>query len=301
VELMRWSNNQNLPAPLAAAIRNDSYKKVGWISATSLLQPPQKRVLEARHHNEIVTDVSENIFSLLGQVVHGILERSATSNEVPERRLIVTVRGKEVSGQADLFESLHASGGLLSDYKTVSVAAFQAGDKDSWEQQLNIYAYLFAKHGIEVKQLQIVAIFRDFSKRKARRDKDYPQSGVQLIPIPLWPLDKAEAFIDERVRLHLEAEALPDSKLPPCSDSERWMQEGVWKVYGANKDRSLRNFTGEGAEAAARALAKEKKAEAVFVAGEAIRCTDYCKAAPFCQQLKREMPEGVDMSMAAGA
>lgn len=294
---MNWTNIHGLPAPLAAAIRNDSYKKVGWISATSLLQPPQKRVLESRHHSKIVTDVSDNIFSLLGQVVHGILERSATSNEVPERRLTIMVRGKEVSGQADLFESLHASGGLLSDYKTVSVAAFQAGDKDSWEQQLNIYAYLFAKHGIEVKQLQIVAIFRDFSKRKARRDREYPQSGVMLIPIPLWPLAKTEAFIDERARLHLEAEALPDDKLSPCSDSERWMMQGAWKVFGANKNRSLRNFTGEGAQEAAMALALEKKAEAVFVPGEAIRCADYCSARPFCKQVARENPEGVDASM----
>lgn len=294
---MRWSNNQNLPAPLAAAIRNDSYKKVGWISATSLLQPPQKRVLEARHHNEIVTDVSENIFSLLGQVVHGILERSATSNEIPEQRLTMEVLGKTVSGQADLFESLHASGGLLSDYKTVSVSAYQAGDHEAWSQQLNTYALLFSKNGIKVNELQIVAIFRDFSKRKARRDRDYPQSGVKLIPVPLWPLDKTEAFVTERVRLHREAEALPDSQLPPCSPSERWMGEGAWKVYGKNKDRSLRNFTGEGAEAAAKALALEKKAEAQFIPAEAIRCTDFCKSAPFCAQLKRELPEGVDASM----
>lgn len=293
---MRWTNNQNLPAPLAAAIRNDSYKKVGWISATSLLQPPQKRVLESRHYNEIVTDVSDNIFSLLGQVVHGILERSATSNEVPERRLIITVRGKEVSGQADLFESLHTSGGLLSDYKTVSVAAFQAGDKDSWEQQLNIYAYLFSKHGIEVKQLQIVAIFRDFSKRKARRDSEYPQSGVMLIPIPLWPLEKTEAFIDERVRIHLEAESLPDDSLPPCSDDDRWMMPGAWKVYGSNKNRSMRNFTGEGAREAAVTLAAEKKAEAVFVPGEAIRCGDYCSVRQFCKQVAREKPDGMGVS-----
>jgi hypothetical protein len=291
---MRWSNVLNLPAPLAAAIRNDSYKSVGRISATGLIQPPQKRVLEYRHRDKIVTDVSENIFSLFGQVVHGILERSATPSEIAEKRLVVNILGWDVSGQADLVETLHASGGLLSDYKTLSVMSFQMGGKDHWSQQLNTYAFLFNKNGIEIKELQIVAIFRDWSLRKARRDRDYPQAGVQIVRVPLWPMEQTEAWITERVRLHQEAEKLPDSQLPACSPEDRWQSEGKWAVMKEGRKSAVRVFD---SEAEADALLKEKDATHSKVSrpGEAIRCEDYCKAKAFCHQYKATIPEGVEV------
>jgi hypothetical protein len=291
---MRWTNLTNLPAPLAAAIRNDAYVQVGRMSVTGLMQPPQKKVLEYRYRDKITTDVSENIFSLFGQAVHSVLERSATVNEVAEKRYVVTIRGWEISGQVDLFESLHASGGLLSDYKTLGTLSYMIGGKsEEWAQQLNAYAYLFSKHGVEVKQLQIVAILRDWSKRKARRDRDYPQAGVQVISVPLWPLEKTEKWIEDRVQKHQAAESMLEKNLPPCSDAERWMGETKWAVMKEGRKSALRVFDTEGE---ADALVVEKGAGHAKVSrpGEAIRCQDYCKAAPFCPQLKRDLPEGVE-------
>lgn len=290
---MRWTNKLNLPAPLAAAIRNDSYVQVGRISATGLLQPPQKKVLEYRYRDQITTDVSENIFSLFGQAIHSVLERSATPNELAEKRYIANVRGWDVSGQVDLFETLHASGGLLSDYKTVGTVSFQIGDKPEWESQLNIYAWLFSKHGVKVNELQIVAILRDWSLRKAARDKEYPQAGVQLIKIPLWPLEKTEKFVEDRVQKHQAAQECLDKNLPPCTPEERWSTPGVYAVMKAGRKNAVRLFD-SAAEANALVLTNGAGYSTVYRPGENIRCASYCKAAPFCPQLKREQPEGVE-------
>lgn len=292
---MKWTNNMNLPAPLAAAIRNDAYVQVGRISATGLIQPPQKKVLEYRYRDQITTDVSENIFSLFGQAIHSVLERSATPNELAEKRFVTNVLGWDVSGQVDLFETLHASGGLLSDYKTVGTIAFQMGDKPEWETQLNIYAWLFSNHGIVVKELQIVAILRDWSKRKAQRDSKYPQAGVQLIKISLWPLEKTKAWIEARVKLHQDAESLPDSALPKCLPAERWEHPGQYAVMKAGRKTAVRVVD---SKEEAETIAAEKGAghEVVYRPGETIRCASFCKAAPYCKQLTSERPDGIGVS-----
>jgi hypothetical protein len=290
---MQITNNHNLPAPVVAAITNKPYVQVGDISVSGIIGPAQKRVLERRHADKITQDAADLIYSLIGKVAHHILELAATDKEIAERRLVMEVNGWKVSGQADLFESLHLEGGLLSDYKTTSVYAFLLADKPEWEKQLNLYRLLFHKHGIEVKKLQIVAILRDWAKSKARREPKYPQVGVHLIDIPVWPIEKAEAYLVERVKYHQDAEKVPDSQLPPCTDEERWVKAGEWAVMKNGQKKAVRLADTEDTAQAiveAKGLGHFK----VYRPGEALRCADYCSAKPFCHQLKKEQPLGVE-------
>ncbi len=48
------------------------------------------------------------------------------------------------------------------------------------------------------------------------REPNYPESQEFVADVPLWPKDKTEAFMLERLRLHLAPEPLP------CSPDERW-------------------------------------------------------------------------------
>lgn len=293
---MRYTNNHNLPAPLYAALTNSAYKKVGDISVTGLISSPRQRILMKRHHEKIVVDASENVFSLIGQMGHAVLERAATKNEVSEMRMKADVNGWVVSGQPDLYESLHVSGGMLSDYKVTSVFSFLLGDKPEWECQLNSYAWLCSLNGIEVKSLQIVAILRDWQRRTAQRDSKYPQVGVHLINVPLWPLAKTEAWVYERVKIHQDAEKMADNSLPECSDIERWQREGQWAVMKDGGKRAVRVLE---TEEAANAVKDAKGAghSVVYRPGEAIKCDSFCHAKPFCSQFKATVPEGVDFSM----
>ena len=52
---------------------------------------------------------------------------------------------------------------------------------------------------------------------------DYPDSPISVIDIPVWDTETQKEFIEERVKLHQEAEAdfLINRELPLCSEEER--------------------------------------------------------------------------------
>src|SRR6185312_4199648 len=182
---MKLTNNLSLPKPIVDAVRNDSYdspKDAKSISVTTLLKPARIVALERKHADEIEEDVSDRIFSLCGQVVHGILER-ADKTGIAERRLSIEVEGWKVSGQMDRYLD-----GLLQDYKFVTAYKFKdAGVPEEYEQQLNVYAEILRQNGHTVTRMQIVGILRDWSKMEARRDPAYPQTQIVIRDVPLWP------------------------------------------------------------------------------------------------------------------
>ena len=49
-----------------------------------------------------------------------------------------------------------------------------------------------------------------------RRESSYPESQEFKAQVPIWDEDRIEAFMLERLRLHLAAAT------PPCSDEETW-------------------------------------------------------------------------------
>jgi hypothetical protein len=71
---MKLTNKHNLPDVFVKAVQNDGYSSTGDISTTTLVDAPQIRVLKQQH--EIVMDVSEMLWALLGTAMHNILERS---------------------------------------------------------------------------------------------------------------------------------------------------------------------------------------------------------------------------------
>jgi len=205
---MRYTNNSKLPIPMESALKRDDYKKVGDISVTSLIAAPRRIALLKRHDSEIVVDVAENMWLLLGKSIHKVLEAADTTNLLREERLTIKVNGWTLSGQPDLWAD-----GILDDYKVTSVYSFLLGEKPDWERQLNCYARLYLEYGFGVKQLRIIAILRDWSVTKASRESDYPQAGIIVVQIPLWPWEEINEFILQRVKLHQEAEKLASEAL----------------------------------------------------------------------------------------
>ena len=193
---MKYTNLHNLPEPIARAVKHDEYDAQGDISATGLILPPQIAYLREKHKDELTEDVSDGIYRLIGSAIHKILEWGDADNALKEERLTLKVNGWEVSGKLDLY---HGEG-LIQDYKITPVWSWILGNKIEWERQLNIYAALYRENGFVVDKIQVVAIFRDWSKRKAMYDKGYPPAQCLPIDIPLWTHEKAMEFIDYRVR-----------------------------------------------------------------------------------------------------
>lgn len=220
---MRLTNRHNLPAPLVNAIRNDPYSRGhSDISVTQLIQPPQIRYLA--RGMEIEEDASDCIWRLLGQAVHTILERACDGKDIAEQRVFSNVRGWVVSGQFDLHQEDHT----LNDYKITSV--YTRDGKIEWVNQLNLLRALCMRNGMRVDKLQVIAIFRDWRPKEALAS-DYPKSQVAVIPVEMWPIEEAEAYLDERVRLHQMD--IP----PPCTNEERWQQPTQWALMQGQVDQ----------------------------------------------------------------
>lgn len=271
---MKLTNNLNLPQPLVEAVANDSYDRgQADISITGLLRPPRLAALEEAHASEITEDVSERIWSLVGQVVHGVLERADKSGIV-ERRLWMQVEGWTVSGQMDRYQD-----GVLQDYKFVTAYKFKNGGvPEEFENQMNLYAELLRHHGHVVKRLEIVGILRDWSKLEARRDANYPQQQVIVRQVPLWTPERAGKFMRERVLLHRQARFT----LPECTPEERWAKPSVYAVMKPGRKTAVRlHATKDAAELHA---SSDPSLYIVYRPGESVRCSAYCPVSKFCAQ-----------------
>jgi hypothetical protein len=276
---MKLSNRANLPDAIVRAVANDPYSRGdAEFSITQLLKPPRQAALQERHSDEIESDAEDLLWALYGQLAHSLLERAGGENAITEKRYFGEIDGVRISGQID---TLCLESGTLSDWKFTTAYKFKAGQPapEEWVAQLNMQLELLRQNGQDASALQIVGLLRDFSKLEAKRTEDYPQRSVIVMPIPLWPREKTQAFMKSRVNLHRMARIT----LPECSPEERWEKPTKWALKKRGAARATRLYDTE-AEARAHASTDPKNLIVEKRPGEATRCQFYCSAAPFCEQ-----------------
>ncbi len=297
---LKYTNVNNIPKEIIRALNNDSYSKgESLISVTGLLQPPRIRILREQHEDEIVVDVSGEIWKLLGQSVHTILERANMDaiDTITEERMYAKVNGWTISGQTD---SISVDSGILKDYKVTSswsvMSAMKEGKKD-WEQQLNCYDWLNRQNYPDrvIKKLNIITINRDWNKNQMLRSGgDYPSAPISVIPIPKWSDEEQEEFIKERVSIHQNAEVdfLVNEDLPLCTPVEQWRRKDSYRVMKQGRKSALRVLDTQ--ELADEYISghKDSGLSVEFLKGEAIKCKDYCDVAEFCNQYQTEKTNG---------
>ena len=108
---------------------------------------------------------------------------------------------------------------------------------------------------------------------------------MQRIKVEMWPIEKTEQFILERIRLHRAARA---GQLPECSNEERWAKPDVWAVMKPGRKSALKllNEKPDGAT-----IASYGGTHAEHRPAESIRCEDYCIVSEFCEQFKKSKAE----------
>jgi hypothetical protein len=287
------TNNHNLPQTLVNLAMRDTYSRGNAnISVTELIGSPRIRILRSEKRSEIVTDVSELLWPLLGRALHNVVEQGADEQHVAEERLFTEVAGWRLSGGIDLQLLGTGSSGerqvSISDYK-MTTAWSVMNPKLDWERQLNCYAYLAEKlRGWEVVDLTINAIVRDWSKHEAARREGYPETPLVVLPQTLWSFAERERYVTERMKLHQDAERSFDwgEPMPECTDEERWFRPGKLAVMKDGRVRALKLFDMNEREEA-EAYAKENKGRVEERPGENTRCDSYCQVAQWCDQYKK--------------
>ena len=289
---MYFTNELNLPAPLANALRRDEYSKGNAsFSATGLLRPPRMAALYDDPNNIIYRDVRQNLWTLFGTAVHKILEGSEHPDYITEERLFCDVHGARLSGQIDIQHIQKDGSRVLQDYKTRK--AYGVMNNDSDEKQLNIYAYLAQRNDIKVSGLQIINFIKDWSKRDAERNPDYPPHDIHIQDIKLWPFDEAERFVEERIQAH---QAALSGELPDCTDEERWLRDEKFAVMKEKRVRAIRVFDSQmEAESFISAQKDADKHSIDHRRGMPLRCMEFCDVSGYCDQyatFKQENEDG---------
>lgn len=217
---MIFTNKFNYPETIVKAIKNDPYSRGdSEFSATSLIEPPRKRVLTEKHKDELVEDVDDGIWRLFGHLGHVLLERAGTSlsNHLVEKRFFGVVADTKISAQIDSL-SLESDGTLI-DWKFTTVYGFKPGTppKREWIAQMNIQKFLIPKE-FKINRMRIWGILRDWRPKEAKVQAENYPSKIGFHDIPMYTDDAAERFIKKRISLHRAAE----KELPECSQDDNW-------------------------------------------------------------------------------
>ena len=270
---MSLTNEYGAPDVFVRAVEGDPYTKgEADFSATELLKPPQIVRLTKKHEDSITTDVRDEWWKLLGKGVHNILEQYGEG--LCEERFFAECNGIKISGAIDMLVD-----GAVTDYKVTSVFTIQKGLKTDWEQQLNIYAWLLRQNDITATSLEIVGLCRDWIFSRAEAKRDYPQSPIVPIKVPLWRDERQDKFVEDRVRVHTMENTLP------CTPEERWARGGYTVLGGGLKPRSFDSLS----EAANYINQKEKPGRTFSIqegGAKFVRCESWCSISDHCPQWK---------------
>ena len=195
-----------------------------------------------------------------------------------EQRFFAKQNDVTISGAIDL---VNPANGMVTDYKVTSVYSVTKGLKPEWEQQLNMYAWLLRQNDISSNSLRIVALCRDWIKSRSERIQTYPPSPIVILPVPKWPNEQQDEYIEERVRVHTDEFTIP------CTPEERWAR-GLYTVTGTGikKPKLFDTLT----EAAIWVQTKENPIKGIaFQVTEStptyVRCEgNWCGVRDFCPQ-----------------
>ena len=273
---MKITNKHCLPEPLVQAITWDLRKREGF-SVTDLINPPRITQLQRRHWDELEEDASDRIWVLLGSAIHYVLAKSDIPDSRKEQQLKIEIDGIEITGRPDLCHN-----GSKDDYKITSVwnIVYEPNGREEWHSQLNLYNYLdYQATGEFAEKLQVCAILRDWQQSKVG-EHNYPTFPVAIINIPVWPVEKTESYLKERIKLHLEAEKLPDEELPFCTPDDTWEKPTTYAVMKRGRQSAIRVFP---------TLQEAKKLMGAGLylevrKGKRTRCASYCEVNRFCNQ-----------------
>jgi hypothetical protein len=267
---MKITNAHNLPQSLINVLSRSHEPTPGRYSASDIINPPWIRLLRERNYDRIEQDVSDMLWMLLGSATHYILEGGAPKESLAEEKMTVNLSGFTIVCVPDLWHDK-----VISDWKITSVYSFLLGDKPEWEKQLNIYKWMYAKHGFETNKLTIHAILRDWQKSKTFRDEDYPPIPFHSLDVPVWDDIDTETMIRNWIG---------DLDCPyPCDDVARWARPTTWAVMKEGRKTALRVFPTE--EEACNYLLLQStppKTSIVKREGEYVRCKSYCSVSKFC-------------------
>lgn len=281
---MKITNNFNMPAVLEEYCRNKFEQEVAVtrssIGVTSLIDSAWKAHLTRKHWDDLVVDCRDVWFAFQGEYKHMVLDNVRLWNSLTGRMLL-PIRSPQgeiaLKGIPDLITPF-----TIEDHKTCSVSAIWYMEKDKHVEQLNLYRYLVeGVFGMTINKLVVNLFFNDWKRRRVG-EKNYPEAPSQSYEVSLWDVSKTESYITSRMTTHFP---IDDSKIPLCSEKERWLSEDKFAIMKKNNRRATKvcntkEEAEEYAEMKGYAIGQTHFLEARK--GYDKRCVDFCFVNRYC-------------------
>lgn len=291
---------ENIKALIRAVeAERNRYQSSGDYSVTDLINPPRVVALRKRHGDQVDQPLSAIIPALIGTFIHEGFEKylrmwvdqTGYEHYVFEKELLQEINGRKISGRFDLMD-----GPDIFDWKSCKTwkKVFDP-NMIEWHQQQNLYAYLCHLEGRPIDSINIIAVYKDWQENQALRSHEYPQQQIEEYKLELWPWEKTEAYLNERLDLHMACEEVPDDDLPQCTREERWerFQGGHTVEYAIMKTRDAKRATKVVRTCLDDAYIEAKKTKGI--SNEAVieiryskrlRCDKYCSVNSLCNHYK---------------
>lgn len=280
---MKITNRANLPAPFVRMAEDKYTITPKRYSVTTLLKSVREILLNRRHNGEIEQDCSDMIWLLFGKAVHSILEQYSDGiSEFAEEKLIVKLEnGYTISGVIDLYD---IDKKMVVDYKTASTWKVIYKDFGDWEKQGLMYAWLLRKNGLACDKVLFYAILKDWSKAKAKVDREYPQSPVVKVEFDIAGIEEIDTYIKEKIDEIIFYEDKPDSELPLCSLEDRWNDGDKYAVMRKGRKTAMRVLD---SMSEAEVWKEANGGDFIEVRkGVDKKCMDYCLCCSKCEYYK---------------
>jgi hypothetical protein len=266
-----------LPAPFLRALKADNYDNEGSdFTVTQLLSPPKRTYLEIKNKKKENGDYA-GYAALMGTTIHKLLEdnHDPKAGETVEKRHFMEMNDCKVSGCVDLYEKKDKR---ITDYKFVGGHMDEI--KEPYRLQLHMNGYLASQNGVEVKNVSLFVIQRDWSFLRSRFDSKYPQTPYTGFHYK-YDEELAISTFGRTVAEHIKAR---DGHPRPCTPDEQWRKPTMYACKKPANKRARKLHTSKiGAEL------DLKKGELVEVReGEATYCEHFCGFKDYCAQYKRE-------------
>ena len=314
--MSKYANTSSVPLSLAVFLASDFYdhdQDENTISATALIKPLRQIVLSARVPEDMTpVDLVNLVPSRMGSAIHDAIERSwkdnypnalaslgypkrviekirinpkpeeLTDGVIPiymEQRAKKTVGKFTVTGKYDFIGD-----GRVEDFKSTSTyTATNNTNDEKYIWQGSIYRWLNPQI-ITKDEMAIQFIFTDWSKAKAMADPKYPQQRIQQRILPLKSIQETDAFVTRKLNQIEQYWGATEEQLPPCTDTDLWRSEPVFKYYKnpEKRTRSTKNFDNRH-DAQLRYIEDGSVGIVVEQPGQATACK-YCPAFAMCSQ-----------------
>ena len=282
---MKYTNKLNLPSQFEH-LDDEKEPVENVFSVTELLNSTHAILLTRKHFNDIEIDIADTIPALFGTAVHNVFESKVPEDCLSEQSMycMFDINGVlyKIKGRCDLISLKNL---FIEDYKTCSTSKIQKKDFEDWKNQGLMYCYLaWQTFGVIVRRITFYALMKDWSKIKASKSSEYPQS-----PIFVYTYNVNDSDYDyiERFMKNKLIDIINKSDI--CNDEERWYTGTQYAVYKNVGDKRAAYVTDDENDAHNYITNKLNGAGEIQVRkGEYLKCQLYCNCSKFCEQWRKE-------------